>query len=273
MTSTGHELFGVDAFTEQPFGGNPAAVVFLDDAPWPDDRWLQSLAAEMNLSETAYVRRLGGAAPRFGLRWFTPAVEVDLCGHATVATAHALWQSGRLDTAVTARFETRSGELAAAPLDDGSIELDFPALACAPVPAPDGLLAALGVAAAETHRSRFDVLVVVDDSAVVAALAPDIEALRRVDCRGVIVTAAGGPDHDADVVSRFFAPRAGVAEDPVTGSAHSVLAPYWAGRLGRPRLRARQLSARGGRLELTVRGDRVGIAGRAVTVYRGRLAI
>ncbi|MEZ5233152.1 MAG: PhzF family phenazine biosynthesis protein [Acidimicrobiales bacterium] len=295
MVVRSFELFGIDAFTDRPFAGNPAAVVLLDDAPWPEDGWLQSVAAEMNLSETAFVRAGGG--DRFGLRWFTPATEVDLCGHATVATAHALWQSGRLDPAVTARFDTRSGELSAAPLGDGSIELDFPALPPEPTDPPSGLFTALGIsptgsapgaAGPTVLRSRFDLLVVLEDRDAVAALRPDPVALRAVACRGVIVTAAAGPqDRDADgedqgegdgdgdgrsadFVSRFFAPRAGVDEDPVTGSAHCVLTPFWSAQLGRDTLRARQLSARGGWLRLALRGDRVGIAGRAVTVHRGR---
>lgn len=274
------ELFGVDAFTDRPFAGNPAAVVTLDEAPWPADGWMQALAAEMNLSETAFVRRLGASTgDGFGLRWFTPATEVDLCGHATVATAHALWHSGRLPAQDDARFETRSGPLRATPQPDGSIELDFPALAPQPrAEAPDGLLAALGLAQLppterEVFRSRFDTMVVVAAASTVAAVAPDFPALREVDTRGVIVTAPADPGSGVAFVSRFFAPRAGVDEDPVTGSAHCVLAPYWAARLGRRELRARQISARGGDLRLTLRGDRVGIAGHAVLVHQGRLTL
>lgn len=273
------ELHQVDAFTRQPFGGNPAAVVVLD--AFPDDRWLQAVAAEMNLSETSFLVP-GRGSDAYELRWFTPTTEVDLCGHATLAAAHVLWATERLDPGRAARFVTRSGELSAVRAEDGQIELDFPALPASATAAPARLAAALGVDAGDVRwfgRSRDDVLAVVADAATVAGLCPDLEALAGIDARGVIVTAVGDDDRDrsaddgerADFVSRFFAPRAGVPEDPVTGSAHCVLGPYWAERLGRSRLQARQLSRRRGELVVTVRGSRVGIAGYATTVVEGRL--
>lgn len=263
------EIFQVDAFSGVPFRGNPAAVVPLES--WPDDEWLQAVAAENNLSETAYF--VPDAAGTFALRWFTPTTEVALCGHATVATAHVLWETGRLDVADAARFDTQSGRVTATAVGDGWIELDFPALMPERIDPPTGLAAALGMPESPWEwvgRSRFDVLVRVASPCVVAALSPDFGALGAIEARGVIVTAAGGPD-GVDFCSRFFAPNAGVNEDPVTGSAHCVLTPYWAGELGKARLSARQISARGGELRLELRGDRVGLAGQAVTVLRGTL--
>jgi PhzF family phenazine biosynthesis protein len=258
-------LLQIDAFTDRPFAGNPAAVCLLDrpaDAPW-----MQAVAREMNLSETAFVHPDAGG---FGLRWFTPAVEVELCGHATLATAHALWETGRLQRAAVARFATLSGTLTAS-WREGWIELDFPALppqAADPVP---GLAEALGVRPLWTGRSRFDALVELASAEEVRAASPDFAALARLPVRGVIVTApADTPAHD--FVSRFFAPAVGVPEDPVTGSAHSVLAPHWAGRLGRPTLTGFQASARGGVVRVRVAGERVVLAGQAVTVLTGRLA-
>ncbi len=264
-----YELFHVDAFSGVPFRGNPAAVVPL--VSWPADAWLQAVAQENNLSETAFFVPVGDGS--FALRWFTPATEVALCGHATVATAHVLWETGRLVAGEVARFDTQSGRLTATALTGGWIELDFPALAPSATEVPCGLAAALGVADADcvwVGRSRFDVMVRVPSPTVVATLEPNYGDLRAVDARGVIVTAAGGPD-GVDFCSRFFAPNAGVNEDPVTGSAHCVLTPYWAAELGRNRLNAKQISARGGDLRLELRGERVGLAGQAVTVMRGTL--
>lgn len=261
----------VDAFTDRPFAGNPAAVMLLDgERP---DEWLQAVAAEMNLSETAFLSRLDGG--RYGLRWFTPALEVELCGHATLAAAHVLWTGGHTDTDIL-RFATRSGELWASRAD-GLIWLDFPSLPPRAIPAPEGLIAALGLdepprfvgTTAAGPGPTADLLVAVDDEAAVRALAPDFGALARIDCRGVIVTAAG--TGGVDLVSRFFGPAAGIPEDPVTGSAHCLLAPYWAERLGRRTLTGRQVSRRGGELRLELRGDRVRIGGRAVTVARTEL--
>ncbi|NYI04869.1 PhzF family phenazine biosynthesis protein [Allostreptomyces psammosilenae] len=252
----------VDAFTDRPFAGNPAAVVILD-GPVAED-WMRGVAAEMNLSETAFAHPVDQDDADWSLRWFTPAVEVNLCGHATVATAHALAEDGH---AGPFRFTTRGGLLGAEVAADGAVTLDFPARPTTDTPVPPGLAAALGAQPLRTARGGDDdLLVEVADEATVRALRPDITALAALGGRGVIVTAAadeGGPYH---FVSRFFAPNVGVAEDPVTGSAHTALAPYWAQRLGTRRLTAYQASARGGRLELELRGDRVAITGRAVTV-------
>lgn len=255
----------VDAFADRPFTGNPAAVCILD-AP-RDEGWMQAVAMEMNLSETAFLHPEGDA---WRLRWFTPAVEVDLCGHATLATAHALWEAGRLAPDAEARFFTRSGPLACR-RDGGWIAMDFPALPPAAAEPPAGLAEALGVTPTWVGRSRFDYLVEVASEAEVRAAAPDIALLRRVETRGVILTARAAMD-GADVVSRFFAPAAGVDEDPVTGSAHCVLTPYWAAKLGRDSLTAYQASRRGGFVRLRSLGDRVTLAGRAVTVLRGELS-
>ena len=256
----------IDAFTAAPFAGNPAAVVLLEGPS--DPAWMQNVAREMNLSETAFVHPEGDGFP---LRWFTPAVEVELCGHATLATAHALWETGRLARGEKARFRTLSGTLTAE-WRDGWIELDFPANPPSEGAPPAGLLDALGLDAARwVGRNRFDALVEVDSVAAVRAVAPDFGALRRVPVRGVIVTAASD-EAGCDFVSRFFAPAVGIDEDPVTGSAHTALGPYWRGRLGKDAFAARQVSARGGELRVRVAGERVRIAGQAVTVLTGELA-
>jgi PhzF family phenazine biosynthesis protein len=254
--------FVVDAFTDRAFRGNPAGVVFLDEPA--EAEWLQAVAAELKHSETAFVRRR--ADGDYDLRWFTPAVEVNLCGHATLATTHVLAGFG---AGSTFTFHTRSGALLAAVEPDGAIALDFPAQPPHPVAEPAGLATALGVPVVSTHSNGVDVLAELADESTVADLAPDIAALRQVECRGVTVTAAA--DQDGDFVSRFFAPRVGVDEDPVTGSAHTMLTPFWAARLGRTTLSARQLSPRGGRLGVELRGDRVVLRGRAVTVLDGAL--
>jgi PhzF family phenazine biosynthesis protein len=260
----GQRITQVDAFTAEPFAGNPAAVCLLPAAR--DEKWMQRVAREMNLSETAFLVR---QADGFDLRWFTPAVEVDLCGHATLASAHVLWEEGHLDPAAQARFHTRSGLLTADRRGDW-IELDFPATAAEPAEAPPYFAGALGVTPRFIGRSRFDYLVEVGSEAEVRALAPDLSALRRLQVRGVIVTSRADSG-DFDFVSRFFAPGAGVDEDPVTGSAHCTLGPYWRGRLGKDELLAYQASARGGVVRVSVRGDRVGLGGQAVTVLRGEL--
>jgi PhzF family phenazine biosynthesis protein len=262
-------MWQVDAFTSVAFSGNPAAVVLLDGPA--DEDWMQRVAQEMNLSETAFVQADGDV---FRLRWFTPAVEVELCGHATLATAHVLWEEGILAPRDAALFDTQSGRLAASHRGDG-IELDFPAEAPHPGEPPPGLLQALGdphpVAVA---RNRFDILVEVADEDVVRALRPDFARLRAVPVRGVMVTAPAGPDLMAggvDFVSRFFAPAVGVNEDPVTGSAHCCLGPWWAQRLDTSDLVGRQLSERGGTVGVRVRSDRVLLAGNAVTILSGEL--
>jgi PhzF family phenazine biosynthesis protein len=257
-------LFQVDAFADRPFAGNPAAVCLLDGPA--DAAWMQSVAREMNLSETAFVHAAGDA---WQLRWFTPAVEVELCGHATLATAHVLWETGRLDRATAARFATLSGVLTARQRE-GWIELDFPALPAQESVPPAGLADALGARPTWTGRSRFDALVEVASAAEVRALAPDFKVLAGVAVRGTIVTARSD-DPRFDFVSRFFAPAAGVNEDPVTGSAHSVLTPYWGKQLGKAEMTGFQASARGGVVRVRLAGERVRIAGQAVTVLVGEL--
>jgi PhzF family phenazine biosynthesis protein len=259
-------LWIVDAFTDRPFAGNPAAVCLLGRSASPSDDWMQRLAMEMNLSETAFLTPLDDG---FSLRWFTPAVEVDLCGHATLAGAHALWEQGALPGNQPARFHTRSGLLTALRETD-RIRLDFPAKPLAECPAPDGLLPALGVRPVFVGRNEFDYLVEVESDQEVRQARPDVAALGRVACRGVILTARGAADFD--FVSRFFAPASGVAEDPVTGSAHCALGPFWGPRLGKKEMLGFQASARGGVVGVRLAGDRVHLLGRAVTVLRGELA-
>lgn len=265
-------LLAIDAFAAAPFGGNPAAVCLLD-RPAPE-AWMRSVAAEMNLSETAFVVRQ--ADGEWGLRWFTPAVEVDLCGHATLASAHALWETGRLAVGEAAIFATRkSGHLVCRRGDEGWIAMDFPVRPVTEAAAPEGLVEALGCAARRVGRTAYDYLVEVADAGVVRDLKPDHARLARLPVRGVIVTALGGGDGFGgyDFVSRFFAPGAGVAEDPVTGSAHCSLAPYWGARLGRTELRAWQASARGGEVRMRIDGERVELRGQAWTIWRGGLVV
>lgn len=258
-------LYQVDAFTNRPFAGNPAGVCLLEK-PMPDD-WMRSMAAEMNLSETAFLLE---EADGFRLRWFTPAVEVELCGHATLASAHILWECGRLKIGQQAKFFTLSGELTAQKKGDW-IELNFPINPPEPIALPDGLAEALGVKPVYTGRSRFDILVEVASSDIVRSLKPDFDALGAVQARGVIVTAR---DESAqyDFVSRFFAPRVGVNEDPVTGSAHCCLTPYWAQKLGKTILSAYQVSARGGELKIRLEKEQVVLGGQAVTVFAARIS-
>jgi len=257
-------IIQVDAFTDRPFKGNPAAVCLLPTAAEPP--WMLDVAREMNLAETAFlVPQQGG----FDLRWFTPAVEIDLCGHATLASAHVLWEDGHLKPGTQARFHTRSGLLTADRRGDW-IELDFPATRADPAAAPAGLTAALGVTPRFVGRSRFDYLLEVDGEEIVRGCKADFGALARVDARGVIVTSRAAASN-YDFVSRFFAPRVGVDEDPVTGSAHCALAPYWTAKLGRPELVGYQASARGGTVRVRLRDDRVILGGQAVTVLRGAL--
>ncbi len=258
-------LYQVDAFTDRPFGGNPAAICLLAEPA--EAGWMQRVAAEMNLSETAFLVPEGEG---YGLRWFTPAVEVDLCGHATLAAAHILWQTGRLPPETPARFFTRSGELGARRRGDW-IELDFPSEPVEPCSEPAGLAEALGVPLRFVGRNRMDILTEVADESALRSLDPDMAALARVEARGVIVTAPA-QSKGFDFVSRFFAPAAGVPEDPVTGSAHCALAPYWGGKLHQTELMGFQASARGGVVRVTLAGERVLIGGQAVTVLRGSLA-
>jgi PhzF family phenazine biosynthesis protein len=258
----------VDAFTDRPFAGNPAAVCVLDG--WPADAWLKNVAREMNLSETAFLVPLGEA--EFDLRWFTPAVEVDLCGHATLASAHALWERGHAPAGRRLRFRTRSGLLTADPLTTGEIELDFPAQDAKPCDPPQGLLDALGVKAVAVARTATDYLVELATATDLHALRPDFRKLAAVECRGVIVTSpTDQPDYD--FLSRFFAPASGIDEDPVTGSAHCCLAGWWGDRLGLDELTGYQASARGGVVRVVRRQGRVSLIGRAVTVTVGNILV
>jgi len=256
-------IYQIDAFSSEPFRGNPAAVCILDKVRTAE--WMQSLAAEMNLSETAFLLRRDDG---FALRWFTPSVEVDLCGHATLASAHALWLEG--EPGALLLFHTRSGLLTAA-RDGDWINLDFPSTLEKRADPPAGLLESLGVTnPLYVGRNLFDYLVEVDSEETLRALTPDHARLRQIPVRGVIVTTRG-TNGEYDFVSRFFAPGSGVDEDPVTGSAHCCLGPYWAPRLGKSDLLAYQASARGGFMRVRVDGDRVMLGGRAVTVFRGEL--
>lgn len=257
-------LYQVDAFTDRPFGGNPAAVCLLD-AP-ADPEWMQKVAGEMNLAETAF---LVPENEGYGLRWFTPVAEVALCGHATLASAHVLWETGRLRKEETARFWTKSGLLTATQRGD-QIELDFPAKLQTPTEAPPELLTALGVQPNYVGRNEFDYLLALDSEASVRGLRPDYGLLRALPVRGVIVTARS-ESPEFDFVSRFFAPGVGIDEDPATGSAHCCLGPFWQDRLGKEMFTAYQASPRGAILNVAVRGDRVLLGGQAITILRGEL--
>jgi PhzF family phenazine biosynthesis protein len=254
----------VDAFTDKPFGGNPAVVCWMQGQK--STEWMQSVAAEMNLSETAFVRRLGDD---FELRWFTPTMEVDLCGHATLATAHALWTEGLCAADQPLRFHTRSGLLPCR-MSDGLMELDFPSTPPREIEASANLFAALGVTSGWVGESKFYRLVVLDAAEQVRNMRPDFRRIAAEKTLGIIVTAPS-EDSQFDFISRFFAPAMGVDEDPVCGSAHCCLAPYWANRLQKQVLSAYQASARGGVLRLRYEGERVILGGRAVTVSRGEL--
>lgn len=264
MTGTRVSYFVVDAFTNRPFAGNPAAVVPLPR--WRDDPWLQNVAMEMNLSETAFfVPNAGG----YDLRWFTPKAEVDLCGHATLATAVVLGRLGKLPDGAGVAFTTRSGVLGAE-RHGSRIRLDFPALGVGPCDPPPALLESLNVTARHVGRGTTDFLVEVASEDVVQAVAPDFRRLATVACRGVIVTARSD-DPQFDFVSRFFAPAVGVDEDPVTGSAHCLLAPFWGARLGKAEMVGRQASPRGGTVYVEVRGERVILGGDGVVFASGEL--
>lgn len=260
----GQTIYQVDSFTNRAFAGNPAAVCILPAAA--PEAWMRDVAQEMNLSETAFlVPRQDG----FNLRWFTPTVEVELCGHATLASAHILWQTGVLRPDEQARFQTLSGLLTAERQGDW-IELDFPAKPEEPATPWGELVTGLGITPRYVGKSQFDYLVEADSEQAVRNVAPDFTLLKQTKARGVIVTARA-EDGEFDFVSRFFAPGAGVDEDSVTGSAHCVLGPFWAKRLGKTEFLAYQASARGGVVRVRVVGNRVKLGGQAVTVMRGEL--
>ncbi|MGW2601896.1 PhzF family phenazine biosynthesis protein [Streptomyces klenkii] len=264
----------VDAFTDRPFAGNPAGVVLFDGA-FPEDDRLQKIAAEVNLSETAFARPLTGSpqGADWALRWFTPLTEVDMCGHATLATAHVLHSTGAATG--TVRFAARCGILSAMAHEDGSITLDFPTAPLTPAALPDGTAEALGAevrSVQDTGPHIGDLLVELADEKTVRALTPDVRALGRLSRRGVIATApAEDPSRGYDYVSRCFFPNVGIDEDPVTGSAHTALAPFWSGRLGRDDLTGLQASARTGLVRTGLRADRTLLTGSAVTVIDGEL--
>ena len=258
-------LYLVDAFTSRPFAGNPAAVCVLE-TPIAEDV-MQHVAAEMNQAETAFLLREGDG---WRLRWFTPEVEENLCGHATLASTHVLFETGRLGPGETARYQTRSGLLTAVREGD-AIVLDFPATPAEPFAPLPKALSALGISPVWSGKTRFDLFFEVATEAEVRALKPDFTDLEEVPYRGVIVTAPSDAGAPHDFVSRFFAPGCGVPEDPVTGSAHCALGPYWQGRLGKAELAGYQASSRGGTVLVACRGERVRLAGHAVTVVRGEL--
>ncbi len=262
----GQTITQVDAFTNEPYGGNPAAVCILAEPR--SDEWMQRVALEMNLSETAFLQK---SADGYNLRWFTPAVEVELCGHATLASAHVLWEAGHLQPNEQARFHTHSGLLTATRKGDW-IELDFPATIAEDADAPEGLLEALGIRTPKyVGKNRFDYLVEVESEKVVADMQPNFSLLKTLGVRGIIVTSRADTTSKFDFVSRFFAPGSGIDEDPVTGSAHCCLGPFWQQRLGKAEFVARQLSSRGGTVRVRVDGDRVQLGGQAVTILRGEL--
>ena len=255
----------VDAFTNQLFAGNPAAVCMLPE-PRPDE-WLRHVAREMNLSATAFLVRRDD---EFDLRWLTPSVEIDLCGHATLASAHVLWEEGHLPRATQARFHTRSGLLTAERHGEW-IELDFPVQRGVPAEPLPSLLSGLGITAATAvMKNRLDYLVEVESEAELRAVKPNHTLLRQIPVRGVIVTARSDSP-SFDFMSRFFAPASGIDEDPVTGSAHTALGPYWGAKLGKSEMTAYQASARGGIVRLRLAGDRIVLGGQAVTVTRATL--
>jgi len=262
-----HTIWQVDAFAEKPLTGNPAAVCILPAAR--EAAWMQAVGREMNLSETAFlVRREDGS---YDLRWFTPAIEVDLCGHATIASAHVLWEERLLRSDEAARFHTKSGLLGAA-RDGDWIELDFPAHETKPVEQPEALVRALGAEPASVGRTPFDYLIELASEEIIRGLTPDMGLIASLGQRGVIVTARASTA-PFDYVCRFFGPAGGVPEDPVTGSAQSALGPYWQAKLGKDDLLGYQASERGGTVRVRPRDERVLIAGKAVTVLKGELLL
>lgn len=260
------KIYQVDAFTDRIFSGNPAGVCILSmEIP---DAWMMRIAAEMNLSETAFLSELNG---EFGLRWFTPEKEVDLCGHATLASAHILWEKGDLKREQEARFRTRSGLLKAS-MEGDRIEMDFPLEKACEVDIPGGLLQALKIDPTYVGRNRMDYIIEVKSEDIVRRLEPKMEVLKKIDARGFIVTSLSSSG-EYDFVSRFFAPAYGIPEDSVTGSAHCCLGPHWETRLGRKEFVAYQASKRGGTLKVRVDNERVILSGQAVTVFEAELRL
>ncbi|HHV95565.1 MAG TPA: PhzF family phenazine biosynthesis protein [Clostridiaceae bacterium] len=258
------KIFQVDAFTNERFKGNPAGVCFYITKE--DDSWMQNMASEMNLSETAFIRK---STDGFDLRWFTPEKEVDLCGHATLAAAHVLWETGELQLSEEAVFYTKSGILRAKKIEDW-VELDFPIEEDKQVRPPREIIEVLKVIPKYTGKNRMDYIVEVDNEDILRNLSPDYEILKKLDTRGIIVTSVSDND-EFDFVSRFFAPAYGINEDPVTGSAHCCLAPYWKRKFGKSEMKAYQASKRSGILKIRIDGERVFIAGQAKTVFAGEL--
>ena len=257
--------FHIDAFASTRFTGNPAAVVVF--ASYPPDAVLQAIAAEHNLSETAFLVQDGA---KWHLRWFTPTVEVPLCGHATLASAWVILERIAPDRDDVVFITLRSGELRVC-RTGSAYEMDFPSLPPVPVAPPPGLAAMLGVEPIEVLANATNYLAVLESAAVVRGLTPDLQAIARLDRSGLIVSARG--DHEYDCVSRYFAPQKGIPEDPVTGGAHCALAPYWAARLGKPELRAFQASRRGGVIGCRVDGDRVALRGKCIVFSEGHLEL
>ena len=262
-------IYQVDSFSGHCFQGNPAAVCVLDQ-PTHDAAWMQALAGEMNLSETAFIEPFQDDAGCFPLRWFTPLAEVDLCGHATLAAAHIMWTTERVAVTTPIRFITRSGVLEVH-REAEQMTMDFPAKPARPAQAPAGLLESLGLSDVDVYSNHMDYLVEVDQPQTLRELEPDFARLRQVEARGVIVTCASDLG-EFDFLSRFFAPRVGVDEDPVTGSAHCCLGPFWSEKLHRKELIGYQASTRGGSVGVICQGDRVRLIGEAVTVFAGTLA-
>lgn len=262
------KIFQVDAFSDQAFGGNPACVCLMKDEA--SDEWMQSVAAEMNLSETAFVWQRDD---EYQIRWFTPESEVDLCGHATLATSHVLWREGWLAAAAEAVFDSRSGRLTASQVE-GQIVLNFPAKPPTAVDAPEGLLKSLGIEGADKYvgTDQTDYMVEVELEDTVRGLTPDFASLKKTTARGIIVTSRSDCEQ-YDFVSRFFGPAVGIDEDPVTGSAHTMLAPYWSTKLGKSKMNAFQASRRGGSISVELVADRVHLGGHAKTVFCGELLI
>jgi PhzF family phenazine biosynthesis protein len=257
-------IYQADSFTAEAFAGNPAGVCILPKAA--GEKWMQNVAREMNLSETAFLVQ---QAYGYDLRWFTPAAEVDLCGHATLASAHILWETGRLPAGEQARFHTRSGPLTADRKGDW-VEMDFPQKPIETAVVPEGLLPALGVQAVNIGKNVFDYMVEVESEEIARSVKPDFVRLKSLPARGVIVTSRSATP-GFDFISRFFAPAVGINEDPVTGSAHCCLTPYWSGKLGKQEMTGYQASERGGVVKVRMDGERVKLSGQVVTVIRGEI--